>query len=56
MPFENMFSIVAAEYGRGSLRPPAAGLHQYQDGRWVQIANGDAMIVTPAQLNPQGRE
>jgi proteasome lid subunit RPN8/RPN11 len=53
MPFENMFSLVAARYGQGSLLPPAAGLHQYQDGRWVQIENGDAMIVTPGRLTPQ---
>ncbi len=55
MPFENMFSLVAARYGESSLLPPAAGLHQYQDGHWVQVANCDAMIVTPGQLTSQER-
>lgn len=52
MPFENMFSLVAGLYGQGSLLPPAAGLHQYQDGRWAQVVNGDAMIVIPGRLAP----
>ena len=53
MPFENMFSLVIAQYGRGALLPPAAGLHQYQDGRWIQVMNGDAMITVPAHLTPR---
>jgi proteasome lid subunit RPN8/RPN11 len=53
MPFENMFSLVIGRYGRGALLPPTAGLHQYQDGRWVQVANNDAMIVAPAHLSAQ---
>jgi proteasome lid subunit RPN8/RPN11 len=53
MPFENMFSLVAGLYGRGSLLQPAASLHQYQDGRWVQVASGDAMMVTPGRLASQ---
>jgi proteasome lid subunit RPN8/RPN11 len=37
MPYENMLSIVAPWYGRTGLRPLASvGVHQYQDGRWVQ--------------------
>jgi proteasome lid subunit RPN8/RPN11 len=53
MPFDGMFSLVVAEYGLGDLLPPSAGLHQYQDGRWVQVNNPDALIVVPGQL---GRE
>jgi hypothetical protein len=37
MPFEGMLSIVAPWYGRVGLCPLAnLGVHQYQDGRWVQ--------------------
>jgi proteasome lid subunit RPN8/RPN11 len=53
MPFENMFSLVAGHYGHGDLLPPAAGLHQYQDGRWVQVTNPGAMIVIPGHLSSQ---
>jgi proteasome lid subunit RPN8/RPN11 len=49
MPFENMFSLVVGDYGRGSIRPDqGAGLHQFQDGRWVWIENrGDAFALVP---------
>jgi proteasome lid subunit RPN8/RPN11 len=48
MPFHGMFSLVVADYGRGSLLPAqGAGLHQYQHGRWVQV-NADAMVIVPA--------
>jgi proteasome lid subunit RPN8/RPN11 len=53
MPFENMFSLVAGHYGHGNLCPPTAGLHQYQDGRWVQVTNPDAMIITSGYLSSQ---
>jgi proteasome lid subunit RPN8/RPN11 len=53
MPFENMFSLVAGYYGHSDLHPPAAGLHQYQDGRWVQVTNPDAMIIIPGHLSWQ---
>lgn len=53
MPFENMFSLIVGHYGHGNLLPPAAGLHQYQDGRWVQVTNDDAMIVIPGYLRSQ---
>jgi len=53
MPFENMFSLVAGHYGHGDLLLPAAGLHQYQDGRWVQVTNPDAMIIIPGYLASQ---
>lgn len=46
MPYEGMFSVVVASYGAGSLRPAdGAGLHQYQEGQWVQILDGDAMVI-----------
>lgn len=48
MPYESMFSLVVAEYGAGSLHPKeGAGLHQFQDGRWIKVANPDAFIVVP---------
>jgi hypothetical protein len=48
MPHEGMFSVVVAGYGRGELAPRGgAGLHQYQDGRWVRIPAGheDALVI-----------
>jgi proteasome lid subunit RPN8/RPN11 len=49
MPFEGMFSLVVAVYGSGGLHPSGgAGLHQYQDRRWVQLVDDDAMIIVPA--------
>jgi proteasome lid subunit RPN8/RPN11 len=51
MPFESMFSVVIADYGAGSVEPSGgAGLHQFQDGQWVQIENNDALIVVPALI------
>lgn len=51
MPHEGMFSLVIARYGDGGVRlAEGAGLHQYQDGGWVQIINPDAIVVTPACL------
>lgn len=51
MPHEGMFSLVIARYGDGGVRlTEGAGLHQYQDGRWVQIKNADALIVVPPSL------
>jgi proteasome lid subunit RPN8/RPN11 len=48
MPFHGMFSLVVANYGRGSLLPTqGAGLHQYQHGRWIQLTT-DAMVIIPA--------
>lgn len=50
MPFEGMFSLVVANYGHSSLLPAhGAGLHQYQQRRWVRI-NGDALTVVPALI------
>jgi proteasome lid subunit RPN8/RPN11 len=49
MPFEGMFSLVVASYGSGSPNSGrGAGLHQYQDGRWVQITDSQTMVVVPA--------
>jgi proteasome lid subunit RPN8/RPN11 len=51
MPYESMFSLVVGEYGAGAISPDAgAGLHQYQDGRWVKVANDDAFVVVPAMV------
>lgn len=51
MPFDGMFSLVVAQYGRGSLLPEdGAGLHQHQDGRWVFVDDG-AMTVVPPLVN-----
>jgi proteasome lid subunit RPN8/RPN11 len=50
MPFESMFSVVLGDYGTGSITPGegGAGLHQYQDGRWIQVSNADAFAIVPA--------
>jgi len=49
MPFENMFSLVVGDYGRGSIEPKrGAGLHQFQDGRWTWVQNAaDAFVLVP---------
>jgi hypothetical protein len=54
MPFLGMFSLVVASYGAGSLLPEqGAGLHQFQDGRWVLIRQPHpALIVAPAEVTP----
>jgi proteasome lid subunit RPN8/RPN11 len=54
MPFPGMFSLVVASYGAGSLLPgQGAGLHQFQDGRWVLIRRSPrALIVVPAGTAP----
>ena len=49
MPYEGMFSLVVADYGQAACcRPPGAGLHQFQTGRWVQSPTSDTLIVVPA--------
>lgn len=51
LPYESMFSLVIADYGLGSVHPTeGAGLHQFQDGRWIKVANHDAFIVVPHLL------
>lgn len=52
MPFDGMFSLVVAHYGRGSVDPAAgAGLHQFQNGRWVKVPP-TAMTVVPSLVGP----
>jgi proteasome lid subunit RPN8/RPN11 len=54
MPFEGLFSLVVARYGDGSVVPgEGAGLHQYQDRRWVLIAptTQDALVVVPPLIS-----
>jgi proteasome lid subunit RPN8/RPN11 len=53
MPYEGMFSLVVANYGRGAITPAdGAGLHEYQDRRWVRIAAdcADALVIVPSLL------
>lgn len=51
LPYESMFSLVIADYGLGSIHPTeGAGLHQFQDGRWIKVANHDAFVVVPHLL------
>jgi len=50
MPFEGMFSLVVADFGRGSLLPAeGAGLHQHQGGRWVKV-DESALHVIPSLI------
>jgi proteasome lid subunit RPN8/RPN11 len=53
MRFEGMFSLVVSDYGRGSVRPgQGAGLHQFQDGRWVWVTDGDgALVLVPEMID-----
>jgi proteasome lid subunit RPN8/RPN11 len=54
MPFSGMFSLVVADYGRGSLLPAqGAGLHQYLHSRWVRLTS-DAMVIVPALTSTCG--
>lgn len=46
MPFDGMFSLVVADYGQGSLLPEdGAGLHQYQEGRWMAVHQSEPALV-----------
>lgn len=48
MPYESMFSLVVGNYGLGSVDPAdGAGLHQFQDGTWVQVSDPDAFVIVP---------
>jgi proteasome lid subunit RPN8/RPN11 len=51
MPFEGMFSLVIADYGRGGLTlAEGAGLHQYQDGQWILVdPESDQLLVVPEE-------
>ena len=45
MPYEGMFSLVVSRYGSGSLLPEeGAGLHQFQDSRWVLVPPGSGTL------------
>jgi proteasome lid subunit RPN8/RPN11 len=52
MPYEDMFSLVVADYGNGSLLPEeGAGLHQLQNGHWIQIDSAEpALLAIPAEV------
>ncbi len=53
MPFEGMFSLVIARYGAGGVTlETGAGLHQFQDGRWVQIppTSDGALCIVPSMM------
>lgn len=52
MPYPGMFSLVIADYGRGSVLPEeGAGLHQFQNGRWIQVAQDEPpLIIVPAEV------
>jgi proteasome lid subunit RPN8/RPN11 len=51
MPFEGMFSLVIADYGQGGLTPlDGAGLHQYQDGKWILVEpENNPLLVVPEE-------
>ena len=54
LPREGMFSLVIGRYGEGPADPRhGAGLHQFQDGRWVCVmpVNG-AFVTVPAGIRP----
>jgi len=52
MPYAGMFSLVVANYGNGSLLPQeGAGLHQFQDGLWIQTETASpALLVIPTEV------
>jgi proteasome lid subunit RPN8/RPN11 len=52
MPYEGMFSLVVANYGNRSLLPQeGAGLHQLQNGQWIQTDPTEpALLVIPAEV------
>jgi hypothetical protein len=49
MPYEGMFSLVAACYGDGGVTVAGGvGVHQFQDQRWIRVSNVDhALIFVP---------
>lgn len=54
LPCEGMFSVVVGRFGDGGLTPEeGAGLHQFQDGRWVHVSQAEpAMVVVPSLFVP----
>lgn len=53
MAREAMFSVVVAHYGDGGITPAeGAGIHQFQDGRWVQVSDTDtSLIIVPTAVH-----
>jgi proteasome lid subunit RPN8/RPN11 len=50
MPYNGMFSLVVANYGCGSIDPRnGAGLHQFQEGRWVRVP-AETLQIVPALI------
>jgi len=50
MPFEGMFSVVVGRYGAGGITlETGVGLHQFQNGRWIQIQRNcfSALTIVP---------
>jgi proteasome lid subunit RPN8/RPN11 len=57
MPFDGMFSLVIGRYGAGGVTiETGAGLHQFQDGRWVQVPPRckDALRIVPTMMGVLG--
>src|SRR5487761_1115925 len=54
MPFEGMYSLVVAYYGRGRLDTTGGlGVHQCQDGRWVTVSDAaSALVVVRPEVMP----
>jgi proteasome lid subunit RPN8/RPN11 len=47
MAREAMFSVVVARYGdHGISSVDGVGIHQFQDGRWVQISDSGTSFIT----------
>lgn len=53
LPFEGMFSLVVANYGRGGIQPGGSvGVHQFQTSQWVKVSNdGTTLIVVSAVIS-----
>ncbi|MEZ0357999.1 Mov34/MPN/PAD-1 family protein [Mycobacterium sp. SA01] len=57
MPFEGMFSLVVATYGASVIAAGnGVGLHQYQNGQWVQVQGDDTMVIVPATAHAPTHE
>lgn len=52
MARESMFSVVVAHYGDLGISPTeGSGIHQFQDGRWVQVSDADtSFIIAPTGI------
>ena len=52
MPYEGMFSVVVATYGAGHLLPElGAGIHQFQEGRWVLVRQAEpSIVIVPTEI------